>query len=83
MLDEREKEIIKTVMSRNDIKATNNVSFDRFMTNYFQQENFMICTISLDGTVITAGVAKRNPIDKFFAIVGMNRSFNAALKNLF
>ncbi len=83
MLDNRELEILQKVMKRNDIKPTNNISFERFKTNYFQQGNFMICTISIDGNVITVGVAKRNPIDKFFAIIGMNQSFTNALKNLF
>jgi len=83
MLDKRELEILQKVIERNDINPTNNVDFNRFTTNYFQQGNFMICTVSLDGNVITAGVAKRNPSDKFFAIIGMNQSFTNALKNLF
>ncbi len=83
MLDEREIEILKKVMKRNDIKSSNHVSFERFITNYFHQKNFIICTITLDGNIITAGVAKRNPIDKFYEIVGMNQSFTNALKNLF
>lgn len=83
MLDQREIEILEKVMKRNDIKSIDNVLFEKFITNYFRQENFMICTISLDGNVLTAGVAKRNPIDAFFSIIGMNQSFSNALKNLF
>lgn len=83
MLDKREQEILKTIMERNEINPTNNISTDRLITNYFQQGNFMICTIILDGSVITAGVAKRNPIDNFRIIIGMNKSFVNALKNLF
>jgi len=83
MLDEKEQKILEKIMKRNNIVPTNNVSFEKFEIRYFQQENFMICVVILDGDVITSGVAKRNPIDKFIPEIGMNKSFSNALKNLF
>jgi len=82
MIEEYEKEIIIKVMDRQKIKMTNQISIDKLNVQYFQQKNFMICIISHNNDVITAGVTKRNPIDNYQSEVGRKLALSNAIKNL-
>jgi len=83
MIEEYEKEIIMKVMDRQKIKMTTQINIDNLNIQYFQQKNFVICEISNNNEVITVGVAKRNPIDKYQFEVGKKLALGNAIKNLF
>ena len=81
MLNEVEQKIFKTIMKWHKI-IKSSISFDKFNTNYFYQNNFIICVIEHDGCLFSAGTAKRNPIDDFSYEIGEQKAFNEALKNV-
>jgi len=80
MLNNIERQISETLQKRSGIVVNDT---DKFTTQYYQQDNFIVCIIAdNDRKILDVGVSKRNPIDSMSNDIGRKRAFNRAVKSL-
>lgn len=80
MLSSTEQEILEKLEERSN-RIVNDI--DEFDTQYYYQDNFIVCIILNDVRIIlSVGVSKRNPIDPMSNDIGEKRAFNRAIRSL-